>query len=139
MINKVTSNQELSVDEKALLNITSIPLYKMLNVYAAYSGSELLMDLPAYSELVALDILYQYLQDVLDKVRKSADNLVISGDQQFKIFSDNIFQAKLLLNEKKRSAETKASNMVSLIERTAMIESYLAAHLNHLGNFNKAR
>lgn len=134
MIKKVTSNQELSNDEKALLNITSIPLYKMLNVYAAYSGSELLVDLPAYSELVALDILYQYLQDILSKVQKAADNLSISGNEQFKVFQDNIFQAKLLLMEKKRESEVKASNVVTLIERTSMIESYLAAELNSLTN-----
>lgn len=49
-------------EEIGLLNSTSLPVYKMLNVQATFQKDKSIMNVSAYADVIAMDILFQYLQ-----------------------------------------------------------------------------
>ncbi len=61
--------------EIGLLNATRLPLYKMLNVQAAFAGSQRVLDIQDYADVIATDILFQYLDESLSAVREASASL----------------------------------------------------------------
>lgn len=69
MEEKVVRDEEvLSAQEKAFLEATSLPVYKMLNVYAAFGRGTSLIFPSQYAEVIAMDILYRYIESSINDV-----------------------------------------------------------------------
>jgi conjugative transfer pilus assembly protein TraH len=69
MEEKVIRDEEvLTPEEKAFLDSTSLPVYKMLNVYAAYGRGTSLLFPSHYAEVIAMDVLYRYIDSGINDV-----------------------------------------------------------------------
>ena len=71
MVQKIQNDEALNDEEKGLLQSTSIPIYKILKVELALQKDAATLDIQKYSEVVATDILTQYLSESLDAVQMS--------------------------------------------------------------------
>jgi conjugative transfer pilus assembly protein TraH len=94
---KITSEQPLTTEEQGLLQSTTLPVYKYLTVTTALLGGleSTGDDLNLYSELIAKDLLYSYLKDVLQKVEAGASQLTVSADQDHvRQFLQNVQDAR---------------------------------------------
>lgn len=132
IIEKVRKDEPLTDSEKSFLNYkTSIPLYKILNVYAAYSGAGALFELPAYTEAIALQMLFEYLNDVIRQVETASDSLIIASDDHLSKYRENLQNVKRALTERELKTHQSYATLLKLVERTMMIESILA---NQLGS-----
>lgn len=69
MQKKVASDTPFSAEETALLNQTRLPLLRILNVSSAYRQGAAPVSLTEYAEVVAIDMLCQYIRNVLDVIR----------------------------------------------------------------------
>lgn len=127
---KIYNDQELSQEEKAFLNAkTNIPLYKILTVYAAYSGSNALFELPAYTEAIALQIIFNYLNDILTHVDLASDSLVIADDDHLKRFKQDIREARRALAERELKTNQNLKTLMTLVDRAMLIEGMLAKNM----------
>jgi conjugative transfer pilus assembly protein TraH len=130
LVDKIKSDQELTEEERLFLNYkANIPIYKILNVYAAYSGAGALFELPNYSEAIALQILFEYLDDTLSKVELASNSLMIASDDQIKNFKNDIREARNRLNQREKKTHQSYVTMMSLVDRTMVIEGILAKNL----------
>src|ERR1700722_16261988 len=75
MTTKILSDTALTADEIGLLQATRLPIYKMLNLQSAFAGDKSVMDLTSYADVIATDILFQYLDENLSMVRTSVSSL----------------------------------------------------------------
>lgn len=131
---KILSDTPLSNQEIGLLQSTRIPIYKILAVQAAYQKDPNVLNVENYSEIIATDILFQYLQENLSLVRASGSSLQYPNEIM-KQFNDGISQAITDVRAQERNAQAQVSSAIQLIEQTQVIEKMLSGQLSvQLGN-----
>lgn len=134
MVNKVIDDKPLTQEEIGLLQATSLPIYKMLNVQVAYSKDKDTLDIAGYSDIIATDIIFQYLEESLHIIR---ENVAASQypESILSALQPNIDKELADLREEQKSAYSRMSMSIQLIEKTQMIEKMLAGDLStQLGN-----
>ena len=131
MVDKIFSDLALSESETALLQTTQIPVYKMLSVQSALTRKPAFSAVSQYADMIALDILMQYLQETLQHMRPALASAAMNmnSDLQQQILSDidNTLQQLLLLQQK---SYRQAAVVMQLIEQTQTIERMLAGELS---------
>ncbi len=131
---KILPDQPLSPEEIGLLQATRIPLYVILVVQAAYQKDPNILNVENYSELIAVDILFQYLQENLKLVRASS-HLLQYPDDIMKKFNDGINDAMSDVRAQQKTAQVQVSNALQLIQQTQVIEKMLSGQLSaEVGN-----
>lgn len=66
---KIKTDESFIDEEIALLNKTRLPLLRILNVMSAYRQGAAPISLAEYADVVAIDIVCQYIRNVLDVIR----------------------------------------------------------------------
>lgn len=127
LVDKIQTDTPLNDEEKKFLNNKAqIPIYKVLNVYAAYSGASALFELPVYSQAISLQLLFEYLGDVLRQVEIASDTLVIASDDHLKQFKNNLRSARRALAERELKTYNSYMVLMKLVDRAMSIERILA-------------
>ncbi|MCE3237354.1 MAG: hypothetical protein K0R24_335 [Gammaproteobacteria bacterium] len=134
MADKIVTDTALTDEEKGLLQATSLPIYKMLNVKVAFTKGNQFVDVSSYSDAIANDILYQYLKQSLETVRLSL-SAVQYPDDLINELRPRIDKEIDVLREEQQSAYTRMSTAIQIIQETQLIERMLAGDLStELGN-----
>lgn len=129
MVTKVETDQPLTKEEIGFLQSTRLPVYKMLNVQSAYMGDQSILDVTGYADVIATDILYQYLEESLNEV-KTASSAMQYPPSVMKPFMEGINQALASVRDQELSAYRKIQTVNSLVERTQIAEQMLAGQLS---------
>jgi conjugative transfer pilus assembly protein TraH len=131
---KIIDDKPLSNQEIGLLQSTRIPIYKILAVQAAYQKDPNILNVENYSEIIAIDILFQYLQENLSLVRASSTALQYPSEIMDR-FNTGINQAISNVRSQEKNAQVQVSNAIQLIEQTQVIEKMLSGQLSaEVGN-----
>lgn len=131
---KIIADEPLNEQEKGLIQATRIPIYKILNVQAAYQKDPNILDVESYADVIATDILFQYLQENLELVRRSSHSLQYP-EEIMKQFNDGINAAMNDVRAEERIAQNKISQAFELIQQSQVLERMLAGELSvQLGN-----
>ena len=134
MVNKIYTDEKLTTEEIGLLQSTSIPVYKMLNVQSAFYQDKSILDVTEYSDVIATDILMQYLTESLNIVKTSGGTLQYPPEIM-KQFEDGIDKARVTVRESQKNAYSQMAMSNQLIQQTQTIEQMLAGQLStQLGN-----
>jgi conjugative transfer pilus assembly protein TraH len=129
MVNKIYTDTPLSDTEVGLLNATRLPVYKMLNVQAAFVGAKSVLDVIDYADVIATDILFQYLEESLSVIRTSSTSLPYP-EALMSSFFQGISLARASIQEAKQSAYTQVTLAAQLIQQTEALEQMLAGSLS---------
>jgi conjugative transfer pilus assembly protein TraH len=129
MVEKITTDTALSDAEIGLLNATRLPVYKMLNVQAAFVGAKSVLDVVDYADIIATDILFQYLGECLSVIRTSSTSLPYP-DALMSSFLQGISMARASVHEAKQTAYNQVTMAAQLITQTQAIEQMLAGSLS---------
>jgi conjugative transfer pilus assembly protein TraH len=131
---KIINDSPLNDQEKGFINATRIPIYKILNVQAAYQKDPNILDVESYADVIATDILFQYLQENLNLIQASS-RLLQYPEEIMKQFNDGINRALDDVRNEQKNAQNKISQAFQLIEQSQMLEQMLAGQLSaQLGN-----
>lgn len=134
MVDKIISDEKLTDEEIGLLQSTSLPIYKMLNVQAAFAKDRRILDVTSYADAIATDILFQYLEQSLQIIRAN-----ISASQYSEAIiaelKPNIDKELDQLRDAQKSAYSRMAISIQMIQQTQVIERMLAGDLStQLGN-----
>lgn len=123
----VREDKALSVEQKAFVNSTMIPVLKIIAVESAFKGGGAPLNIANFSEAIAHDILLQYLDEVMAVVWESVTQLKNSqiNDHQIEAFRSGIAGSRKLLFTKRTALFEQMAITLELIERTQQIESKL--------------
>ena len=131
---KIVHDDPISEQEKSLIQSTHIPIYKILNVQAAYQKGASLLDVESYSDIIGSDILFQYLQENLEMVRTSSRTLQYPAEIMTQ-FNEGITIAMTDVRAQESSNNNKIAMSMQLIEQSQLLEQMLAGQLSvELGN-----
>ena len=133
MQEKIVEDIELSEEEKVLLVRSRLPLYKIVNVLTAYKKGACPVDLYQVAEIVAMDLLMQFLSEAIEIVREGA--LQFKNEKMYGVDEINDFLEELKLVETKvRYYETRSMQLFEreflLIQKIQLIEDQLRAELS---------
>lgn len=126
---KIRSDQALSASEKGLLEATRLPIYKMLNVNTAYARGSEILGVDSYSDIIASDIVYQYLISGIEEVLKGSFTLMLPQDL-VNSFREGLYQARQKVIEKRNTTSSQLNVVFEMIERTQLLEKQLAGVLS---------
>ncbi len=126
---KIIADDPLTEQEKGLIQSTRIPIYKILNVQAAYQKDPNILDVESYADVIATDILFQYLQENLELVRRSSRSLQYPAEIMSQ-FNEGINSAMSDVRTEQRNAQNKISMAMQLIEQSQVLEQMLAGQLS---------
>lgn len=126
---KVKNDTALNEGEQSLIAATSLPVLRMITVNGAYLKEGNIPDTDAYAEVIATDILYQYLYEALSIVRVSVGMLSNQADLETKIES-GIRDAMANLSKKKELLARQVAINIQMIEQTQAIERMLVGEFS---------
>jgi conjugative transfer pilus assembly protein TraH len=135
MVGKIYADEKLSKQEIGLLQATSLPVYKMLNVQAAFQHDRSIIDVAGYSGIIATDILFQYLKESLHVIKASSGTLQYPQEIMTN-FQGGINQAFNSVRSEQRNAYSQMAIAVQLIEQVKIIEQTLSGTLSTRLNSN---
>jgi len=136
LVEKIYSDTELSLEEKDFLNSTRLPVYKMLNVMTAYRKGTAAIDIHHYAELIALDVLYKYILEVIDIVHDSVTQLksVQVDENHMEMFLRQLRTARERITKRRQNAYQHMDTTLSFIQSTQLIEKQLHTMLGSMAN-----
>jgi conjugative transfer pilus assembly protein TraH len=137
---RIGEDTEPSTDEiKVLaefLDTNTIPIYQILNVQSAYSrGGSIVMSISEYTEIIAMDVLYKFLERGISDVMKSITNNLLPNKLQMELAS-MAMNARDRIQTKRQDFISKIKTTHEIIARVQMLEKqiYSAASSNLMGN-----
>lgn len=127
---KIRNRQTLSSSEIGLLGATKIPIYKILNVASAMSSAVVATQADKYADIVAKDILYSYINDLLDMVVASTSGSEFMQGEEGKTYMAGITEARQQVNRMKSDNFEELSRYVDMIRETQLYERMLVATMS---------
>jgi conjugative transfer pilus assembly protein TraH len=129
--------QEATPAQKALVNISTLPIYKMINVTTAFQKGRAPMGIHEYGDLIAFDILYRYIQEVLTAFQEGAGHLreIQFNDDYIKEFVDGLRETRQRLSGFRQSIFSKMDLMLGFMEKIQLLEKqihHMAGTLSHV-------
>lgn len=135
LVKKIYEDTKLTVEEQSFLNATRLPVYKILNVITAFKKGNAPINVNEYSEVIALDMVYTYILNVLDIVSQNISKLKSHqiDNTQINRFSDDLNKVRLSINQKQQSVYSRLQTLLSMIQKTKMLEKHLHAQFEMEG------
>lgn len=129
MVEKIINDKPLEPQEIGLLQTTSLPIYKMLNVQAAFAKDKQILNVASYADAVATDILFQYLEQSLTIIRSNISAAQYPEDMIAEL-RPNIDKELDQLREAQKTAFSRMAISIQMIQQTQVIERMLAGNLS---------
>lgn len=127
--------------EVGLLNSTSLPVYKLLNVWASYNPSGALNTIVStYSDMIAMDVLFQYLDTIAQAAKESTNRLAIPQELS-KSYLDQIDELRSLIAGRRENFIHQTDRTIQMVQETMVIERTLISRFSPglAGSYNWAR
>ncbi len=142
VVNAILADVSLSPngEEIGLLNATSLPVYKMLNVFTAYNPGMAAQKAKDYADIIATDILFNYLQTVIGAALNSSQVLQLPAEV-LADFRNQVMAQRYLIADKREEMLSRAERSIQMIEETMVIERTLLSTLSPglAGSYNWAK
>ena len=135
MAEKFYTDTRIVDAEIGLMEATTLPVQKMLNVQTAFYKDQGVLDISAYTDIIAVDILFQYLNENLNVVRASTVNLQYP-EEIMNNFIESIDRARIALRSEQKSVYAEITTTNSVVRQTKMIEDLLSSSYSEHMNLN---
>ena len=129
IVRKIQTRQALSAEEQDFLNMVTLPVYKMASVYTAQQGAAAAGTMEQYADLIALDLLYTWINRSVSQVEDGARNMVGVDENQLNQWRLSIDQIRSQIGVKQTQISEKSATVELIIARTQQSEAVLAARM----------
>jgi len=139
MVAKIASGEKFESKHIDLVSKTSVPIHKAMIVRQAYFGSSSAasgINPEYYSSLVAIDMLYNYLDEILKSVQEQAKQVKNFDQENVDKFQKGVENARKELAEYRIDSKDSFERGLKIIEETQKIQSMLAARMSNKMKMN---
>ena len=125
MSDKIRSDTPLDAAEKQLLNLATVPIYKILSVqaYAHYALTQ--GEIETLSEIVAVDLLSAMLDNMLDRVEQAKVHYQTFDQETAAQWKQQIAATRAKFSQRDVRLNNKLQVTMQIINRSVMLESTL--------------
>lgn len=127
---KIRTDTPISAAEVELLQVASLPLYKILTVNAAHARTLNTDDRATLAEIVAMDLLFAIMDQLISEVGKAQAGLQMADAETLARWHSQVDDARKTLQNRQLSLQGKVDVVMQIIQRTSFIESVLQNSLS---------
>ena len=117
-------------DALGLVNLTTLPVYRVINAAAAYRGAVIDQEIDALAEAVALDVLQVWISDLHRAIEERAGTLDIADGEQLDKWREGLRNNRIALARHRHEGLARFNTALSVIEKLRLIETELAGALS---------
>lgn len=129
---------ELKSAEQNFLANSGIPVYAIYEKLYQYTSGNPDYEQGVLAEMIAWNILYNYLQDMLKEVNEAANNLQISIPNELREFKASIRAAQKLLGDHEMKDLSRYKAQMFMVNRAEKMEDSMANDVSHLLNMARS-
>lgn len=126
----IQNDTRLDAAQQGLLASTSLPVHKYLTVGVAYIPGSLQPEIEGYATLIAKDILYTYLNDLLGKLVASGRALENKEDDRIRDFLDGVIMARREIRNYQDDVRRSFDETLVFTQRVREYEKALVGRLS---------
>ena len=126
MVDAIRTDSAITAEQKELLQIASVPLYKILTVQAAYARGLSTDDRSTLAEIASIDLLYAILDQLVSEVGKSKANFIAADEVKLTAWSAQINTARTTLADRQQTTQARITAIMAIIQKTQFLENVLA-------------
>jgi hypothetical protein len=133
MVSRIATGQKFDQKHIDLVNKTSIPVHKAMLVRQAYFGSSSAangINPEYYSTLVAIDMLYNYLDEILKQVQEQTKQVKNFDQENIDRFQKGVEKVRVELAQYKIDDKNSFEKSLKIIEDTQRIQSMLSTRMS---------
>lgn len=126
---------------KSFLDVQVIPVYQILNVYAATAqGQRAPITVSEYSELIAMDVLYKFVNQGVYDVSQSISSTLLTEKHKNEI-SDMVSKASARIKDMQKEHVARLRTTNEIVLKVRMLEKQIFANASNglVGNLNFRR
>ena len=113
-----------------LVNLTTLPVYRVANTAAAYRGAVVDQEIDALAEAVALDLLQVWIADLHRTVEERAGTLDIADGEQLGRWREGLRANRTALARHRHEGLERFNTALAVVEKLRLIETELAGALS---------
>lgn len=113
-----------------LLQVASLPLYKILTVQAAYSRGLASDDRATLAEITSVDLLFAILDQLTSELGKSKSSFIGADQDRIGQWQAQLANARRTLLDRQSNTQVRVSAIMQIIQRTGYIESVLQSSMS---------
>ena len=114
-----------------LVNLTTLPVYRVINAAAAYRGAVIDQEIDALAEAVALDVLQVWISDLHRAIEERAGTLDIADGEQLGTSGARGCAAnRVALARHRHEGLARFNTALGVVEKLRLIETELAGALS---------
>jgi len=122
---KIRTDSALDAQEQQLLNMTTLPLYKMLAVQAMAHQTFSPGETSALAEIVAVNLLSAMIENMLDRISQSTVQVQPADAEMGKMWRDQLTEARTRYSQRNVELKATLNQTLALINQSVMVESTL--------------
>ncbi len=130
MIQAIHDDTPITEGQKELLQVASIPLYKILTVQAAYGRGMPTDDRETLAEVASVDLLFAVLDRIVSEAGRSMSSFIGADEAKIALWQGQVNTVRQALADRQANTHLKVSAIMQIIEKTAYIENVLAAEMS---------
>jgi conjugative transfer pilus assembly protein TraH len=130
MVEAIRADTAIGNAEKELLQVASVPLYKILTVQAAYGRGMPTDDRETLAEIASVDLLFAVLERIVGEAGRSMSTFIGADEAKLAMWQGQMSEVRRALADRQSNSQAKVSAIMQIIEKTAMIENMLSASMS---------
>ena len=130
MVEAIRTDTPIGESQKELLQVASIPLYKVLTVQAAFGRGMPTDDRETLAEITSVDLLFALLDRIVGEAGRSMSSFIGADEAKIALWQGQVGAVKTALADRQANMHLKVSAVLQIIEKTAFIENQLAASMS---------
>lgn len=132
MVTRISTGQKFEAKHIDLVNKTSIPIHKAMVTRQAYFGSSSAasgINPEYYSTLVAIDMLYNYLDEILKSVQEQAKQVKNFDQANIERFQKDVEHVRIVLAQYKVDDKDSFEKGYKIIQETQKLQGMLSGRM----------
>jgi conjugative transfer pilus assembly protein TraH len=130
MVEAIREDTAIGAAEIELLQVASLPLYKILTVQAAYGRGMATDDRATLAEVTSIDLLHAILERISSEASRSMASFIAADEAKLTLWRAQVAEVRNQLASRQATGQARVTAIVQIIEKTAMIENMLAASMS---------
>jgi conjugative transfer pilus assembly protein TraH len=126
---KVIQDKALTSAEKSFIASTDFEIYKLIKLQTAFTRKVPLSFVGEYTDIIAMDLLYQYLDQCLTDMRSAFSNNQLPEKFSEK-FNNMMMQARLRMQSVREMSAKKSMQRSEMRMRAQLMQSQLTANIS---------
>lgn len=130
MMTAIDADTPITGDQKQLLQVASLPLYKILAVQAAYAHGLSTDDRQTLAEITSVDLMFAMMKQIMEEVAKSKASFIGADEDKLAQWTAQLDRSRQVLTDQQAETQQRVQVVMQIVQRTAFIESVLQAQMS---------